>query len=112
MTDNAGAVQFTIKADVEIEATNNIRAGYSANAEIEIENKDSVLSIREALVQYNRITENPFVEIKGEDGKFKKQNIKLGLSDGINVEVIEGVKEEDKIKVWNKALKEEDEDRN
>ncbi|TXG37506.1 efflux RND transporter periplasmic adaptor subunit [Seonamhaeicola maritimus] len=109
VTDNAGAVQFTIKADVEIEATNNIRAGYSANAEIDIENKDSVLSIKEALVQFNRITEKPFVEIKGEDGKFKKQKIELGLSDGINVEVTEGVKEGDEIKVWNKASDDEKE---
>ncbi|TWO33768.1 efflux RND transporter periplasmic adaptor subunit [Seonamhaeicola sediminis] len=107
VTDNAGAVQFTIKADVEIEANNKIRAGYSANAEIDIENKDSVLSIKEALVQYNRITEKPFVEVKGIDGKFKKQNIELGLSDGINLEVVEGIKEGDKIKVWNKASDEE-----
>ncbi|RED48677.1 efflux RND transporter periplasmic adaptor subunit [Seonamhaeicola aphaedonensis] len=107
-TDNAGAVQFTIKADVEIEANNNIRAGYSANAEIDIENKDSVLSIKEALVQYNRITEKPFVEIKVAEGKFKKQNIELGLSDGINVEVVEGVKEGDELKVWNRASDDKD----
>ena len=98
-----GAVQFTIKADVEIESSTNIRAGYSANAEIDIESKDSVLAIREALLQYNRITEKPFVEILDGDNKFKKENVKLGLSDGINVEITEGVKVGDKIKVWNKA---------
>ncbi|APY11271.1 efflux transporter periplasmic adaptor subunit [Seonamhaeicola sp. S2-3] len=106
-----GAVQFTIKADVDVEMNTNIRAGYSANAEIDIESKDSVLAIREALLQYNRITEKPFVEILEGDDKFKKQNVTLGLSDGINVEIIEGVKLGDKIKVWNKASKDnEDED--
>ncbi|WP_298341623.1 efflux RND transporter periplasmic adaptor subunit [uncultured Algibacter sp.] len=105
-----GAVQFTIKADVTIDSLTNIRAGYSANAEIDIEAKDSVLSIREALLQYNRITEKPFVEIEQEDGKFKKENVELGLSDGINVEITEGVKEGDKIKVWNKASKDNEDD--
>lgn len=106
-----GAVQFTIKANVTIDSLTNIRAGYSANAEIEIESKDSVLVIREALLQYNRITEKPFVEISEGDNKFKKENVELGLSDGINVEILEGVKEGDEIKVWNKASKDnEDED--
>jgi len=106
-----GAVQFTIKADVKIDPSTKIRAGYSANAEIEIESKDSILAIKEALLQFNRITEKPFVEIQDEDGKFKKVDVEIGLSDGINVEILEGVKEGDKIKVWNKASKDnEDED--
>jgi len=104
-----GAVQFTIKADVKIDSITNIRAGYSANAEIDIENKDSVLSKKEALLQYNRITDKPFVEIQGKDKKFKKKNVKLGLSDGINVEIVDGVKKGDKIKVWNKASKDNEE---
>jgi len=108
-----GAVQFTIKADVEIDSTTNIRAGYSANAEIDIESKDSVLAIREALLQYNRITEKPFVEIAEGDNKYKKVDVELGISDGINVEITEGVKEGDNIKVWNKASKDnEDEEDN
>jgi HlyD family secretion protein len=106
-----GAVQFTIKADVKIDPSTKIRAGYSANAEIEIENKDSILAIKEALLQFNRITEEPFIEIQKEDGKFKKVDVEIGLSDGINVEILEGVKEGDKIKVWNKISKDnEDED--
>lgn len=106
-----GAVQFTIKADVKIEPSTKIRAGYSANAEIELASKDSTFCIKEALLQFNRITEKPFVEILGEDGKFKKKDVELGLSDGINVEITEGIEEGDKIKVWNKASKDdEDED--
>ena len=105
-----GAVQFTIKADVTIEASTKIRAGYSANAEIEIESKDSTLVIKEALLQFNRITEKPFVEIQNENGNFTKKNIEIGLSDGINVEILEGIEEGDKIKVWNKASEENNDD--
>lgn len=104
-----GAVQFTIKANVKLDSTTNIRAGYSANAEIALEGKDSVLAIKEALLQYKRSSDKPYVEIKGEDGKFKKKDVKIGISDGINVEILDGVEEGDKIKVWNKASEEEDE---
>ena len=93
-----------------MESSNKIRAGYSANAEIEVESKDSILVIKESLLQFNRITENPFVEILNEDGSFKTKNVEIGISDGINVEIIEGVEETDKIKVWNKASEENNED--
>lgn len=98
-----GAVQFTLKANVNINDGTNVRAGYSANAEIDIESKDSVFAIREALLQYNRITEKPYVEVLEDEGQYKKVNVELGISDGINVEITEGLKEGDKIKVWNKA---------
>lgn len=107
-----GAVQFTIKADVEVEQSTNIRAGYSANAEIELESKENTFCIKEALLQFNRITEKPFVEIQKADGSFEKVDVELGLSDGINVEIKEGVIEGDKIKVWNKASKENNDDNN
>ena len=107
-----GAVQFTIKADVTVEPSTKIRAGYSANAEIEMESKDSILVIKESLLQFNRITEKPFVDIETAPGKFEKRDVELGLSDGINVEITDGVKEGDKIKVWNKASKEDNEDEN
>lgn len=108
--EEAGAVQFTIKADVTIDDDTYVRAGYSANAEIKLEKKDSVLAIKEALLQFNRITEKPFVEIESDDQKFKKVDVKLGISDGINVEILEGVEEGDKIKVWNKASEDDEEE--
>jgi len=105
-----GAVQFTIKADVTVEQSTKIRAGYSANAEIELAAKDSVLVIKESLLQFNRITEKPYVELQTGDDKYEKKDVELGISDGINVEILEGVVEGDKIKVWNKASEEDDED--
>jgi len=97
----AGAVQFVIKANVNIPQNINVRAGYSANAIMETGNKENILCIKESLLQFNRITDKPFVEIQQEDGSYKSKNVEIGISDGINVEILEGVTENDKIKVWN-----------
>ena len=66
--------------------------------------------INESLLQFNRITEKPFVEILNDNGDFRTKNVEIGISDGINIEIIEGVKLTDKIKVWNKALEDSDEE--
>ena len=96
-----GAVQFRIKADVEIPESVNVRAGYSANAIMSIGQKENILCINESLLQFNRITDKPFVEIQNENGSFITKEVEVGISDGINVEIIKGVKENDNIKVWN-----------
>ncbi|EGV42721.1 efflux RND transporter periplasmic adaptor subunit [Bizionia argentinensis JUB59] len=105
-----GAVQFVIKADVDVEDSTKIRAGYSANAEIEMESKDSVMVVKEALLQFNRFTEKPYVEVQKADGSFEEKYVELGISDGINVEITDGVTETDKIKVWNKAKEDNNDD--
>ena len=105
--EQGGAVQFKIKADVSIPQSVNVRAGYSANAIMSIGQKENILCINESLLQFNRITDKPFVEILKNDGTFDIREVEVGISDGINVEILKGVKEEDKIKVWNSI---EDED--
>ena len=105
-----GAVQFKIKADVKIPESVNVRAGYSANAIMSIGQKENILCINESLLQFNRITEKPFVEILQEDGSFFTKEVEVGISDGINVEILKGIKEGDKIKVWNSVEEDEDED--
>ncbi len=102
-TEEAGAVQFKIKADVVLDDKFFVRAGYSANANIILEKKDSILAIKESLLQFNKDDEKPYVEVEVGDQKFEKRDIEIGISDGINVEIISGVSKEDKIKVWNKA---------
>lgn len=109
-TEESGAVQFKIKADVSLDDNYFIRAGYSANADIVLEKKDSVLSIKEALLKFDKKTEDPYVEVKKEDGTFEKKTLKLGTSDGVNVEVLEGVTATDEIKIWNKVSKEDKKD--
>jgi len=104
-TVEQGAVQFKIKADVTIEKGYYLRAGYSANANIILEKRDSVLAIREALLRFDKKTDKPYVEVETTDQKFEKRELKLGVSDGINVEILDGITQDDKIKIWNKASK-------
>ena len=102
-----GAIQFKIEGIVNPKES-NIRANYSANASIIIAKKDSVLSIREALLQYDDKTKKPYVEIETADNEFEKTDVELGVSDGIKVEVISGISEDDNIKVWNAEHKKKD----
>jgi HlyD family secretion protein len=96
-----GAIQFEIKGTLNKQDTTFIRAGLSANASIILAKSDNVLAIKEALVQYDPKTLEPFVEVATGDQEFERRDIVLGISDGINVEVLEGVSEDDNIKVWN-----------
>ncbi len=102
-TEEGGAVQFKIEGEVYLDDEYFVRAGYSANAAIVTDRRDSVIAISEALLQYDRKTKEPYVEIEVGDQEFEKREVELGLSDGINAEIISGITEKDKIKVWNKT---------
>lgn len=111
--EESGAVQFKIEGDVVVEGDFMIRAGYSANASLVLEKKDSVMVIPEALLQFDKETDEPYVEVAAGDQKFERKEVEIGISDGVNVEIISGITEEDKVKVWNKTepiKKGEDED--
>lgn len=100
-----GAIQFEIKAAVDLRENQFIRAGYSANANVVLDRRDQVLTINEGLVQYENETDTAtFVEVRTGDQKFEKRPVRLGLSDGIRVEVISGVEEGDEIKKWNQPI--------
>ena len=101
--EEQGAVQFKIEADLFLNDSIFVRAGYSANASLVLERKDSVMAISESLLQFDSKTEEPYVEIEVGDQKFERKNIEIGISDGVNVEIITGISEDDKIKVWNKT---------
>jgi HlyD family secretion protein len=104
--EEAGAVQFKIEGDVEVKDDIFIRAGYSANASLVLEKKDSILVIPEALLQFDKDTEKPYVEVAVGDvkeQKFERKDVEIGISDGVNVEIISGITEEDQVKQWNKT---------
>lgn len=101
--EEQGAVQFKIEADLFLNDSIFVRAGYSANASLVLERKESVMAISESLLQFDSKTEEPYVEIEVGDQKFERKNIEIGISDGVNVEIITGISEDDKIKVWNKT---------
>ena len=101
--EESGAVQFKIEGDVTVEGDFLIRAGYSANASLVLEKKDSVLVIPEALLQFDKQTDKPYVEVATGEQQFARRDIEIGISDGVNVEIVSGLGENDEVKQWNKT---------
>jgi len=104
--ERSGAIQFEIKAAVTIPDSVFIRAGYSANAEIVLKRADDIMTIPESSVTFSG--DSTFVQILKEEKPkqvFEKHEIKTGLSDGIKIEVKEGLAAEDKIRGAAKTIK-------
>ena len=96
-----GAIQFDIKAKVDLKKDQFIRSGYSANADIELERRDSVMAISEGRITFDADT--AFVEVMISDSstipqEFEKRKIEIGLSDGINIEILSGIDWDDQLK--------------
>ncbi len=72
-----------------------LRAGYSANASIIIQRKDSVLTVPERTVTFRN--DSAFVKVALGGGKDEDRLIKTGLSDAINVEIVSGLKQGDEV---------------
>jgi len=91
-----GATLFDV--EIELLPTNGVtlRAGYSANADIVVREKKDVLLLPERLVTFTDGKASVEVPGAGEAEPVKK-DIKVGLSDGINVEVLEGLKQKDNV---------------
>jgi HlyD family secretion protein len=92
-----GAMQFLIRASIGKENSSFLRAGYSANADIILAKKDKVMAVPESVLQFEK--DKTYVEIETKPQVFEKRFISTGLSDGINIEVIKGLKKNDKIKI-------------
>jgi len=96
-----GAILFEIKAAAQIPDSVMVRAGYSANAEIVLSKVENVLTIPESTITFSN--DSAYVYILKDSTHHKKQdfdkkNIKIGLSDGIRVEVKGGLKKGEKIR--------------
>jgi HlyD family secretion protein len=91
-----GAIKFTIRAAVKLDKDLFLRSNYSANADIVLDKRENVLAVNEGdLIIEDKGT---FVEVETAPQRFEKRGIQTGLSDGINIEVISGLKEGEKIK--------------
>jgi len=99
-----GAIQFEVKARVNLEQDEFLRAGYSANANIILEKRDSVLAIPESVLQFKGDT--TYVEVKVEGNVFEERRPEFGISDGINIQVKSGLNEDAKIKDPTRKAKE------
>jgi HlyD family secretion protein len=90
-----GATLFDVEIELLPAKDVVLRAGYSANAEIAVREKKDVLLVPERLVTF--ADGKATVELPGPTEKAEpaKKEIKTGLSDGMNVEVAEGLSEKD-----------------
>ena len=89
-TESNGTNLFEIKASVKVPAGITIRSGYSANAEIVLDQADNVLTLAESAIQWEG--DSTFVYIKAADG-WDKRPVETGLSDGVNIEIKNGLTE-------------------
>ena len=89
------ATTFPIEISIPKTSNSTLRAGYSANASIIIQQKDSVLIIPERVVTFRNDT--AFVKVSLGPNKEEERAIKTGLSDAINLEVVEGLKVGDEV---------------
>jgi HlyD family secretion protein len=97
-TEESGAILFEIKAAADIPSNVFIRAGYSANAEIVLNSVKNVLMVPESVIEFNKDTASVYVLKTKAPQVFEKRTIKTGLSDGINIEVLSGLKKGDKLR--------------
>jgi HlyD family secretion protein len=94
--ESNGANQFKVKAAVKVDSEHTIRSGYSANAQIELEKADSVLSVPESALEF--VKNEPYVYKKAEDGTYTKTKVTTGLSDGVNIEIKQGLAQGDVVR--------------
>ena len=90
---DAGATLFDVEIELDPGQGVVLRAGYSANAEVIISEKSDVVLLPERLVLFEDDGASTFIELPGEGPEAEpvKVAVELGLSDGLNVEIVDGL---------------------
>jgi HlyD family secretion protein len=89
-----GATLFDVELELHPQGGTVLRAGYSANADIVVREKNGVLLLPERLVTFKEGKAS--VEVPGAaDQEPVRREVRVGLSDGLSVEIAEGLKEKD-----------------
>ena len=96
--EETGAIMFEMKAAVKVPKNIFVRAGYSANAEIVFSRAENVLTIPESSVDFRGDSAFVYILKTKEPQAFTKKLIKIGLSDGVKIEVKSGLTLKDKIR--------------
>lgn len=108
-TDQNGANQFEIKAAVNLPTSSEqIRSGYSANAEIVLAEARGILSVPESAIEFSG--NDTFVYIvkgSGKEKTYERRKVTTGLSDGINIEIRSGLKKGETVRGPKKVAGEE-----
>ena len=108
-TDQNGANQFEIKAAVNLPTSGEqIRSGYSANAEIVLAEARHVMSVPESAIEFEG--DNTFVYIvkgTGKDKTYERRKVVTGLSDGLNIEIKSGLRMNERVRGPKKVGKDD-----
>jgi HlyD family secretion protein len=96
-TNREGTIEFEVRAALHLVPGSFVRANYSANADIILDRRDQVLAVNERLLQFEG--GKAFVEVRNATMVYEKRPVELGLSDGVSVEVLGGLSEQDVLKV-------------
>ncbi|WP_313028259.1 efflux RND transporter periplasmic adaptor subunit [Soonwooa sp.] len=109
--EETGTIKFAVEGDVYNKTNEYIRAGFSANGEVVLSSQKNALLLDESLIQYEKVNnvDKSFVEVKQPNGSFKKVYVKLGASDGVNVQILSGIDKNAEVKVWNPSDKDKEE---
>ena len=94
--EDQGTIKFELRAALQLKDDRYLRAGYSANADIVLDRRENVLAINEGNLQFD--DQDTFVEVEVAQQVFERRDVETGLSDGINIEVVAGLEENDIIK--------------
>ncbi len=99
-----GANLFEIKAAITVPDSVYIRSGYSANAEIVLQRARQVLTVPESCVEF-RDGKNYLHVLAGSSGEqtFERRPVTLGISDGIKIEIKDGITVNDKVRGTEKT---------
>lgn len=97
-TEESGAILFEMKANMEMPTDVFIRAGYSANADIVLDKKTDVMMLPETCIEFSNDSAFVYVVKSEKPQEFERKNVKVGLSDGIHIEIVEGLKINDKVR--------------
>ena len=94
--ESNGANQFEVKAAVVVSSDRMIRSGYSANAEIELEKAEQVVSVPESALEFEG--EETAVYVKDADGAWQRRVVTTGLSNGLDIAITDGLAEGDVVR--------------
>ncbi|GJL55327.1 MAG: RND transporter MFP subunit [Nitrospirales bacterium] len=92
-----GRTTFEVRSSVTLKADRFVRAGYSAVAHIIVDRREQVLAISERNLLFK--AGRPFVPVEIHPEQFEDRVLTLGLSDGLVVEVQDGLREDERFRI-------------
>lgn len=99
-TETNGANTFEIKGAITVPEGVELRAGYSANASVQLSRADRVLAVPERVVEWSG--DSTFVYVMSDStsspARYDRQAITTGISDGINIEVKSGIEQSTRLR--------------